>query len=129
MVHINRIIVLKAVQPTLEALLAAKCMSEEVYERQKQLEREEKQKQLEREEKQKQLEREEKQKQLEREEKQKQLEREREEKEKEKEKQLQCEEKQKKIAGLTQRLSDPNLEPEKRRKFQDMLDDLQFGPS
>ena len=78
MVHINRIIVLKAVQPTLEALLAAKCMSEEVYERQKQLEREEK---------------------------------------------------QKKIAGLTQRLSDPNLEPEKRRKFQDMLDDLQFGPS
>ena len=78
MVHINRIIVLKAVQPTLEALLAAKCMSEEVYERQKQLEREEK---------------------------------------------------QKKIAGLTQRLSDPNLEPKKRRKFQDMLDDLQFGPS
>ena len=111
MVHINRIIVLKAVQPTLEALLAAKCMSEEVYERQKQLEREEKQKQLEREEK------------------LKQLEREREEKEKEKEKQLQREEKQKKIAGLTQRLSDPNLEPEKRRKFQDMLDDLQFGPS
>ena len=87
MVHINRIIVLKAVQPTLEALLAAKCMSEEVYERQKQREREEKEKQIER------------------------------------------EEKQKKIAGLTQRLSDPNLEPEKRRKFQDMLDDLQFGSS
>jgi rare lipoprotein A (peptidoglycan hydrolase) len=107
MVHINRIIVLKAVQPTLEALLAAKCMSEEVYERQKQREREEKEKQLEREEKQKQLERE----------------------REEKEKQLEREEKQKKIAGLTQRLSDPNLEPEKRRKFQDMLDDLQFGSS
>ncbi len=104
MVHINRIIVLKAVQPTLEALLAAKCTSEEVYERQKQREREEKEKQLQREEKEKQLQRE------------------------EKEKQLQREEKQKKIAGLTQRLLDPNLEPEKRRKFQDMLDDLQFGP-
>jgi hypothetical protein len=79
--------------------LAAKVISQEIYERQKQLERDREEKQLERE----------------REREEKQLERER-------------EEKQKKIELLTQRLKDPNLDLIMQGKFQGMLDALQFGP-